>query len=184
MSGPEAAALTDGGACDCACHTTDAESGVCPGCVERHSIEPETADAARRLSPIEALRAMPRAQKLILAGKADRATRVLLIRDVDPQVLFYVCKNPRITLDEILEITRLGTLNAQVADLIATSAQWMQNEQVKLNLVQNPKTPTPTALKLISGLNIRHLQAMAKSWNIRPQIKQAALKLVIERGGR
>ena len=141
-------------------------------------------EAARRLSPIEELRAMPRAQKLILAARADRATRVLLIRDVDPQVLFYVCKNPRITLDEILEITRLATLNAQVADLIATSAQWMQNEQVKLNLVQNPKTPTPTALKLISGLNIRHLQAMAKSWNIRPQIKQAALKIVIERGGR
>ena len=141
-------------------------------------------EAARRLSPIEELRAMPRAQKLILAARADRATRVLLIRDVDPQVLFYVCKNPRITLDEILEITRLGTLNAQVADLIATSAQWMQNEQVKLILVQNPKTPTPTALKLISGLNIRHLQAMAKSWNIRPQIKQAALKIVIERGGR
>ena len=69
-----------------------------------------------------------------------------------------------------------------VADLIATSAQWAQSEQVRLNLVQNPKTPTPTALKLLPGLNIRHLQAMAKSWNIKPQIKQAALKLVIERG--
>ena len=148
-------------------------------------LEPEgDGEAARRLSPIEELRAMPRAQKLILAAKADRATRVLLIRDVDPQVLFYVCKNPRITLDEILEVTRLGTLNAQVADLIASSAQWVQSEQVRLNLVQNPKTPTPTALKLIAGLNIRHLQAMAKSWNIRPQIKQAALKIVIERGGR
>ncbi len=121
---------------------------------------------------------------LVPRPKADRATRVLLIRDVDPQVLYYVCKNPRITLDEVLEITRLGTLSAQVADLIASSAQWAQSEQVRLNLVQNPKTPTPIALKLIAGLNIRHLQAMAKSWNIRPQIKQAALKTVIERGGR
>jgi hypothetical protein len=58
----------------------------------------------------------------------------------------------------------------------------VQVEQVRLNLVQNPKTPTPTALKLLSGLNIRHLQAMAKSWSVRPQIKQAALKIVIERG--
>ena len=147
-------------------------------------VETEGPEGTKRVSPIEALRAMPRPQKLILAGKGDRATRMLLIRDVDPQVLFYVCKNPRITLDEILEITRLGTLNAQVADLIASSAQWAQSEQVRLNLVQNPKTPTPTALRLIAGLNIRHLQAMAKSWNIRPQIKQAALKIVIERGGR
>jgi hypothetical protein len=171
--GEEAATVTD-------------DSGTEPELEPVPAAEPAPGEPqdARRLSPIEELRAMPRAQKLILAAKADRATRVLLIRDVDPQVLFYVCKNPRITLDEILEVTKLGTLNAQVADLIASSAQWAQSEQVRLNLVQNPKTPTPTALKLIAGLNIRHLQAMAKSWNIRPQIKQAALKIVIERGGR
>jgi hypothetical protein len=139
-------------------------------------------DAVQRQSRLDELRAMPRPQKLILAAKADRATRVLLIRDVDPQVLYYVCKNPRITLDEVLEITRLGTISGPVADLIASSAQWGQSEQVRLNLVLNPKTPTPTALKLLPGLNIRHLRTMAKSWNVRPQIKQAALRLVIERG--
>lgn len=165
--------------CTCACHDADPATPGCPDCLDRHPAEP---DAAVRRSPIDELRAMPRPQKLILAGKADRATRMLLIRDVDPQVLFYVCKNPRITLDEILEVTRLGTLNGPVAELIASTAQWVQVEQVRLNLVQNPKTPTPTALKLLSGLNIRHLQAMAKSWSVRPQIKQAALKIVIERG--
>jgi hypothetical protein len=139
-------------------------------------------DAVQRQSRLDELRAMPRPQKLILAAKADRATRVLLIRDVDPQVLYYVCKNPRITLDEVLEITKLGTISGPVADLIASSAQWGQSEQVRLNLVLNPKTPTPTALKLLPGLNIRHLRTMAKSWNVRPQIKQAALRLVIERG--
>ena len=171
--------MTDVKPCECACHDADPESSGCPDCAERHPAEQE---GVQRQSRLEELRGMPRPQKLILAGKADRATRVLLIRDVDPQVLFYVCKNPRITLDEILEVTKLGTLSAQVADLIATSAQWAQSEQVRLNLVQNPKTPTPTALKLLAGLNIRHLQTLAKSWNVRPQIKQAALKLVLERG--
>jgi hypothetical protein len=164
--------------CDCECHTKDPESEGCPKCTERHDVGH---DPVRRQSRIDELREMPRAQKLILAGKADRATRILLIRDVDPQVLYYVCKNPRITLDEILEVTRLGTLSAQVADLIASSGQWGQSEQVKLNLVNNPKTPTPTALKLLPGLNIRHLQTMAKSWTVKPQVKQAALRLVIER---
>jgi hypothetical protein len=171
--------VTDLEPCSCVCHAADPESAGCPTCAEHHQVE---TDPVKRQSRLDDLRAMPRPQKLILAGKADRATRVLLIRDVDPQVLFYVCKNPRITLDEILEITRLGTLSGAVADLIATSAQWVQSEQVRLNLVQNPKTPTPTALKLLAGLNIRHLQTMAKSWNVRPQIKQAALKLVLERG--
>lgn len=178
--------MTDSTSCGCVCHL-DPDSPGCPECYKSHEVEPEPdteVEAVKRQSRLEELRAMPRPQKLILAAKADRATRALLMRDVDPQVLFYVSKNPRITLDEILEITKLGTLSGPVADLIATSAQWVQSEQVRLNLVQNPKTPTPTALKLISGLNIRHLQTMAKSWNIKPQIKQAALKLVIERGGR
>lgn len=171
--------MTDLEPCGCECHAADPGSRGCPRCVDRHDGEP---DAVKRQSRLDELRAMPRPQKLILAANADRATRVLLIRDVDPQVLYYVCKNPRITLDEVLEITKLGTLSGPVAELIASSAQWGQSEQVRLNLVQNPKTPTPTALKLLPGLNIRHLQAMAKSWNVKPQIKQAALKLVIERG--
>lgn len=171
--------MTDVKSCSCACHSADPDSPGCPDCCERHNIEQE---AVERHSPLDELRAMPRPQKLILAAKADRATRVLLMRDVDPQVLFYLCKNPRITLDEVLEITKLGTMNGPVADLIAASAQWVQSEQVRLNLVHNPKTPTPTALKLLGGLNIKHLQAMAKSWQIKPQIKQAALKLVLERG--
>jgi hypothetical protein len=169
---------TDVQPCRCPCHEADPDSPGCPDCQERHQIEPE---AVERRSPLEELRAMARPQKLILAGKADRQTRGLLIRDVDPQVLFYVCKNPRITLDEILEVTKLGTLNGPVADLIAGTAQWVQSEQVRLNLVHNPKTPLPTALKLLGGLNIRHLQAMAKSWSVRPQVKQAALKIVLER---
>jgi hypothetical protein len=168
--------------CDCACHTADPDSPGCPECAERHIAEQGAAPAAKRLAPIDELRAMPRPQKLILCGNADRATRVLLIRDVDPQVLYYLCKNPRITLDEVLEITKLATINASVADLIAGTSQWIASEQVRLNLVLNPKTPTPTALKLIGGLNIKNLQAMAKSFNVKPQIKQAALKLVLERG--
>jgi hypothetical protein len=167
--------------CSCACHTADPDSPGCPECAERHDIAPA---AVARRAPIDELRAMPRPEKMILAGKADRATRVLLMRDVDPQVLYYLCKNPRITLDEILEVTKLATLNGSVADLIAATSQWIASEQVRLNLVLNPKTPTPTALKLIGGLNIKNLQAMAKSFNVKPQIKQAALKLVLERGGR
>ena len=174
--------------CDCACHTSNPDSSGCPDCFDRHDAQPAApapelpgTDATERRAPIDELRALPRPEKLILASKADRTTRALLMRDVDPHVLFYLCKNPRITLDEVMEIAKLGTINASVADLIASSTQWMQTEQVRLNLVQNPKTPTPTALKLLGGLHIKHLQTMAKSWNIKPQIKQAALKLVIER---
>jgi hypothetical protein len=148
----------------------------------QHLIEEISVERERQASTDD-LRSMTRPQKIILATKADRVIRAMLIRESDPQVIFYLCKNPKITFDEILEITRLGTMNGAIANLIAGTPHWIQSEQVRFNLVQNPKTPTPTALKLISGLNIKNLRFLAKNWNIRSQIKQAALKLVIERGG-
>jgi hypothetical protein len=148
----------------------------------QHLIE-EISVGKERQASADDLRTMTRPQKIILATKADRVMRAMMIRDSDPQVIYYLCKNPTITLDEILEITRLGTMNGPIANLIAGTAHWIQSEQVRLSLVQNPKTPTPTALKLLGGLNIRNLRSLAKNWNIKSQIKQAALKLVIERGG-
>ncbi len=51
---------------------------MCPDCVARHAIEPETeSELVQCPSPIEALPAMPRAQKLILAAKAEIASRIL-----------------------------------------------------------------------------------------------------------
>ena len=193
--------MTEKNECPCPCHDSGSEmaghdSSECPDCSQEHNaIDPmevmsrpqhiieEISTERERQASADDLRSMTRPQKLILATKADRVIRAMLIRDTDPQVIFYLCKNPKITLDEILEITRLGTMNGPIANLIAGTAHWIQSEQVRLNLVQNPKTPTPTALKLLSGLNIKNLRSLAKNWNIRSQIKQAALKLVLERGG-
>ena len=89
--------------CDCACHSITPDSMGCQDCIARHDAEPTSsapespdidaaegaASAPERRAPIDELRALPRAEKMILASKADRTTRALLMRDVDPQVLFY-----------------------------------------------------------------------------------------------
>jgi hypothetical protein len=124
------------------------------------------------------LRALPHAEKLILAGKADRSERVILAQDGDPQVLFFLLKNPRITVDEVARIARSAFLSFQGADLIAKTTQWHNND-VRIGLVGNPRTPTPLALRILPSLPPNEIKQIARGSAVSTALRQAALKLVL-----
>jgi hypothetical protein len=124
------------------------------------------------------LRALPHAEKLILAGKADRSERVILAQDGDPQVLFFLLKNPRITVDEVARIARSSFLSFQGADLIAKTTQWHNND-VRIGLVGNPRTPTPLALRILPSLPQNEIKQIARGSAVSTALRQAALKLVL-----
>ena len=141
----------------------------------------ETADA-KSTSVWDRIRAMPYAEKIILAGKADRSERAVLIQDNDPQLLYYLLKNPRITTEEVLRISRMTSISAAVADQIAKTTQWSSNQEIRSALVNNPRTPTPLALKLLPTLPEPEIRQIAKSSAVSQGLKQAALRIVISRG--
>jgi len=58
--------------------------------------EPEEKDG----SNWDRLRGLSRTEKLLLAPKADRTERLVLVQDNDPQVLYSLLNNPRISVDE------------------------------------------------------------------------------------
>lgn len=128
------------------------------------------------------VRAMPYAEKIILAAKADRSERAVLIQDNDPQLLYYLLKNPRITTEEVLRIARLTSISAAVADQIAKTTQWSGNQEIRSAIVNNPRTPTLLALKLLGTLPEPEIRHIAKSTGVSQALKQAALRIVISRG--
>src|SRR5450759_4233131 len=85
------------------------------------------------------LRALSRTEKLLLAAKAERTERAVLVQDNDPQVLFSLLKNPRITVDEVARVAKSAFLIYQLAELIMKTSQWISNLDVRLALVHNPK---------------------------------------------
>jgi hypothetical protein len=128
------------------------------------------------------VRAMTYAEKMILAAKADRSERGVLIQDNDPQILYYLLKNPRITTEEVLRIARLTSISAVVADQIAKTTPWSSNQEIRSAIVNNPRTPTPLALKLLPTLPEPEIRHIAKSTGVSQALKQAALRIVISRG--
>jgi hypothetical protein len=138
--------------------------------------EPETTTLWQRV------RGMTPPQKILLAPKADRVTRALLVQDSDPQVLFALLKNPRLSIDEVVRVAKSSYLSFQAAELIMRTSPWAANLDVRVALVHNPKLPVPFALRLLPTLPDSEVRAIAKGAATSMPLKQAALKRL--QGGR
>jgi hypothetical protein len=129
----------------------------------------------------ERIRNLSRTEKLLLAPKADRSERQVLIQDNDAQVIFSLLKNPRITAEEVIRIARSPLLSSITAELIAKTTIWASNSEIRAALVHNPRTPTPLAIKLLPTLPEPEIRQIAKSGGVSQALKQAALRIVINR---
>jgi hypothetical protein len=124
------------------------------------------------------LRGMTPPQKILLAPKADRATRALLVQDSDSQVLFALLKNPRLSIDEVVRIAKSAHLSYQAAELIMRTITWAGNLDVRVAQVHNPKLSVPFALRILLTLPDPEVRAIAKGAATSMPQKQAALKRI------
>lgn len=143
----------------------------------------ETAEIAsgKQASVWDRIRALPYAEKIILATRTDRTERAVLIQENDPQILYYLLKNPRITTEEVLRIARMTSISAMVADQIAKTTQWSTNQEIRSALVNNPRTAPSLALKLLATLSEPEIRQIAKSTAVNQALKQAAMRILMNR---
>jgi len=126
------------------------------------------------------LRSLTHVEKLMLAQKADRTERAVLLQDSDPQVLLYLLKNPRIGVEEVVRIAKSHLLQYATAEIIVKTPQWYANPDVKAALVHNTRVPLAMALRILPTLPESELKAIARGAATSQMLKQAALKLVIK----
>ena len=117
-------------------------------------------------------------EKIKLALVGNMQARSILIRDSNKLVATAVLKSPRITESEIESITRSRSVSEEVIRQIAHNKEWTRNYQIKLNLVNNSKTPVSDALKFLNHLRDKDLQQVARSRNIPQPVVIAARKLL------
>jgi len=125
---------------------------------------------------------MTRAEKAAAARKGQMDTRNILIRDRDPFIVMSVLQNPGITIAEIIQITKSQGLTLDMIKHVSRQNDWMAIEDVRFNIVLNPKSPQPLVLSLLPKLSERNLRMLAKR-PIKQAIKSAALKIILERQG-
>ncbi|MFN7986868.1 MAG: hypothetical protein U0529_05315 [Thermoanaerobaculia bacterium] len=136
----------------------------------------EDASSAAQQSVWDRLRSLSRVEKLLLTPKADRIERAILAQDNDPQVLYTLLKNPRLTADEVIRIAKSPFLTFQTAEAIVKSTQWFSNLEVRVALVHNAKTPPAFALRILQTLPESEVRTISRGAATSMALKQAALK--------
>jgi hypothetical protein len=133
------------------------------------------------VSPIFRVKTMNPKQKALLAMKASRSERQILLRDHNAEVLAALLNHPRIEEAEVLEIAKSPHSTGAIMKRIADNKKWMQSQDVRVVIVRSPKTPTPLALKFLSTLPTSELQTLCKMGNAREVLRKEALKIYLQR---
>ncbi len=142
------------------------------------ALEPDEAEPDQSLW--DRIRSSTHTERLLLAPKADRSERAVLLQDKEPQILLMLLKNPRLTIDEVARIARSPHLSHQVVEVIAKAGPWLASNDVKVALVRNPKTPVQFALRILPLLPDAEVRSLAKGSATSMALRQAALKRVQE----
>lgn len=120
-------------------------------------------------------------EKIQLGMKGDREARTILIRDSNKMIQLAVINNPRITESEVVNIAHSRNVKEEVLRKIANTKEWTKLYQVRVALVNNPKTPIAVALRFISTLMTNDLKSLATSKSVPSAIRTAARRLTLRR---
>jgi hypothetical protein len=144
---------------------------------DTHRIDEETGEEVieDKFLPLYArLAQMTLSQKIRRAMLGDASERLLLVRDSNRLVAAAAIKSPAIQENEIVRISMSRNVSEDVLRIIALDREWTRSHQIKLNLVQNPRTPFAFSAKLVQHLREHELKGLARSKNVTGAVAQAA----------
>lgn len=117
-------------------------------------------------------------EKIRLATVGNQYCRQVLIRDTNKVVAMSVVRSPSITDGEIVAAAGNRAVCDDVIRYIANSRIYVKDYAVKQALVNNPKCPLGSSLRLLAFLHVEDLRAISRSRNIPGALATAAKKLL------
>jgi hypothetical protein len=123
------------------------------------------------------IRTLPVGARLRLTRGAPRSLRGLLIRDNHPLVAVSTLENNMWSDQEIEQIARSRSVSLEVLEGVTKRRDWMRKDPIVLALVGNPRTPIPSAMRLIPQLGARDLRNLSKDRNVSDAVRSQAQRL-------
>ncbi|HEX9945746.1 MAG TPA: hypothetical protein VGG03_27375 [Thermoanaerobaculia bacterium] len=123
------------------------------------------------------IRTLPVPARLKLTRGAPRALRAILLRDSNPQVAVSVILNNSLSEQEAEQAASNRSVAEEVLETIAKKREWANRYNIVKALVWNPRTPLPTALRLVPKLSVRDLRELGRDRNVADAVRSTALRL-------
>jgi len=113
-------------------------------------------------------------EKIKLAYLGNKEVREVLIKDTNKMVCAAVVKSGRLTDPEVNKAAGNRAISEEVLRIIGTNREWTRKYPIKVNLVNNPKTPVGVAMSFLSSLLPKDLRNLSNNKNVSSVIAQAA----------
>ena len=123
------------------------------------------------------IRLLPVPARLKLTRGAPRSLRTILLRDTNAQVAVSVVINNSLSEQEIEHTAASRSVVEEVLETISRKREWVNKYSVAKALVWNPRTPLPTALRLVSRMAVRDLRDLGRDRNVPDAVRSTALRL-------
>lgn len=156
--------------------------------IDEAAVQAELA-AARRLLPAEGeieektgltegqIRMLSVPSRLKLSRGAPRSLRTVLIRDTNPQVACAALLFNNLTDQEVDQTAASRSVVEEVLLAISKKREWVSRYSVAKALVQNPRTPLATAMKLLPRMSVKDMRELSKDRNVPDAVRSTALRL-------
>lgn len=135
----------------------------------------------RRESLFSLIKKMSVPERIKLAIVGNREARMILIHDPRRIVAATVLASPRLSDTEVILFCQSKTVDEEILRAIASTRKWTRAYQVKLALVNNPKTPPDLSLHFMPHLRDRELKSLSNNRNIPGVVTAAAKRMARER---
>jgi hypothetical protein len=116
-------------------------------------------------------------QKVLLAFRGDRSTRLILVRERNRLVSSAAMRNPRMSDGEAESIAGMRDVAEEVLRLIALRRDWMSKYPIVLALARNPRTPVGVVLPLINRLTLRDLKGLKDDRGVSEVVRATSRKM-------
>ncbi|MGD8861254.1 MAG: hypothetical protein PVI30_14700, partial [Myxococcales bacterium] len=119
-----------------------------------------------------------------LARRNDRDLITRVLRDPHPDVIRILLGNPALTEEDVVRLWARRPASREVQREVFGSPRWIVRYTVKTALVLNPYTPVDVALQIAPHLKAQDLRRVARSNDLRTELRQACGQLTGQNGDR
>ncbi len=103
----------------------------------------------------------------------------MLVRDPNKVVSVSVLGSAKLNASEVESYARMTSVQEEVLRIIGTSRHWTKNYPIVAAIVSNPKTPIAISMGLVTRLNLRDLNLVARDRNVSDGVRSAARRFVL-----
>jgi hypothetical protein len=144
--------------------------------------EKEETEVTAKIENLEqSLAKMTISSKIRVATLGSSRQRAILIRDSNKLVSMAVIKSPGLSDSEIMQFSKYRSLPEEALRFVASNREWTKHYQIKLNLVQNPRSPIEYSLRFLAYLRANDVRALERDKNIPQAVAKAARQLRAKR---